>query len=117
MLLLRAQNAAIPDFAPHAYFCALGEGAERAARKLAERLRDELPGLRLTFNAGGGKLKSQLARADRAGARYALILGETETAAQTVQVKSLRSEQSQTPNQSEVRWAELSQTLRGLLHF
>jgi histidyl-tRNA synthetase len=111
-LLMRAQNVAIPGAGPHVYFCALGETAERAARKLAETLRDEAAGVRVVINAGGGKLKNQLSRADRAGARVALILGDDETASQTVQVKSLREETPQT----QIRWAELPGALRSLLH-
>ena len=62
---------------PHAYICAFGEAAELAALALAERLRDELPGLRLLVNAGGGSFKSQFKKADKSGARYALILVTT----------------------------------------
>ena len=116
VLLLRDRAAVMPDSAPHIYFCTLGDAAESAARKLAETLRDELPELRLVLNAGGGKLKSQLSRADRAGARLALILGDAETGQQAVQVKSLREGSPQTPNQTLIGWAELVQHLRGLLH-
>lgn len=117
-LLLRAQQSAIADTAPHAYFCAQGDAAERQARKLAADLRQELPALRLVLNAGGGKLKSQLARADRSGARLALILGEEETRSGTVQVKSLREESSagRIQTQTQVRWAELPRALSDLLH-
>ncbi len=110
-LLMRAQKLAIPESAPQVYICAMGEGAERAARKLAETLRDQGPQLRVVVNAGGGKLKSQLSRADRAGARLAVILGEQETAAGTVQVKSLRDSTPQT----EISWSELPARLSGLL--
>jgi histidyl-tRNA synthetase len=90
ILLLQKQAAAVPDGAPHAYLCAFGEQAVRAALPLAERLRDALPALRLMVNAGGGKPANQLKRADRSGARLALILGEEETAQRRVQVKFLR---------------------------
>jgi histidyl-tRNA synthetase len=90
--LMGLQKAPIPGNAPHVYFCRFGEGAESAALKLAERLRRELPRLRLSLNAGGGGLKSQLKRADGSGARYALVLGDDEAARSVVQVKSLRGE-------------------------
>jgi histidyl-tRNA synthetase len=111
VLLMRSQGVPVPDAGPQVYLCSMGDGAERAAQKLAEMLRDQMPGLRIVLNAGGGKLKSQLARADRAGARVALILGDNETAAQAVQVKSLREDTPQT----QVRWAELPGALRSLL--
>jgi histidyl-tRNA synthetase len=116
VLLMRSQNVAIPESAPQVYICTLGEASERAARKLAETLRGEANALRVVLNAGGGKLKSQLSRADRTGARVALILGDEETAQQAVQVKSLREETPQSPQQTMVRWADLPAALRQLLH-
>ena len=112
VLLMQKQGVAIPDAGPHVYVCAMGETADRAASKLAEGLREAIAGLRVVLNAGGGKLKSQLARADRTGARFALILGDEEAASESVQVKSLREETPQT----QVRWAELPQALRDRLH-
>jgi histidyl-tRNA synthetase len=113
ILLLDAQQAELPDHAAQIYFCWLGEAAQRAALKLAEELRDRLPGLRMVLHAGGGKLQAQLKRADRSGASLALILGENEAAESRIQVKSLRSEASQ---QSIVGWPELAGTLAGLLN-
>jgi histidyl-tRNA synthetase len=115
VLLMAAAGAAVPDAAPHAYLCALGEAAQRAAAPLAERLRDALPALRLVLNAGGGKLPAQLKRADRSGARIALILGDDETARQAVQVKSLRAVAGDGPSQVECPWAELPARLGGLI--
>ena len=90
--LLALQQAPVPGNAPHVYFCRFGVEAESAGSKLAEQMRNQLPRLRLTLNAGGGGLKSQLKRADHCGARYALILGDDEAAKSVVQVKSLRGE-------------------------
>ena len=44
---------------------------------------------------GGGSFKSQLKRADKSGALYALILGEEEIASDTVGLKALRSREDQ----------------------
>ncbi|MEW6168560.1 MAG: histidine--tRNA ligase [Pseudomonadota bacterium] len=115
ILLMKAQGALAPDAAPHAYVCVLGEAAVRQGRRLAEQLRDALPGLRLVLNAGGGKLAAQLRRADRSGARLALILGDAEVAAGTIQVKSLRSPETTESQQQALPWAELPQRLGGLL--
>ena len=90
--LMALQQAAAPGNAPHVYFCRFGAAAESTAARLAEQLRNAQPRLRLTLNAGGGGLKSQLKRADNSGARYALILGDDEAAQGVVQVKSLRGE-------------------------
>ncbi|HZR33876.1 MAG TPA: histidine--tRNA ligase [Nevskia sp.] len=90
--LMALQQAPVPGNASHVYFCRFGAAAEGPAAQLAERLRAHAPRLRLTLNAGGGGLKSQLKRADNSGARYALILGDDEAARSAVQVKSLRGE-------------------------
>ncbi|ROH89195.1 histidine--tRNA ligase [Stagnimonas aquatica] len=111
ILLLQAQAVNLPSAGSQVYFCTLGEAAEREARKLAETLREQLPGLRLVLNAGGGKLKSQLGRADKSGASLALVLGEAELARGAVQVKSLRQS---LPDQ-ELALSELVARLPGLL--
>ncbi|MCX7062596.1 MAG: histidine--tRNA ligase [Gammaproteobacteria bacterium] len=92
ILLMGVQKVAITSNAPQVYLCRFGAVAERQALQLAEALRDQFPTLRLVLNAGGGGLKSQLKRADNSGARYALVIGDDEAAAGTVQVKSLRGE-------------------------
>lgn len=97
--------------APHAYICAFGEAAELAALQLSERLRDNLPGLRLLVNAGGGSFKSQFKKADKSGARYALILGEDELAQRVVGLKPLRDDSEQ----QNIGWDALAGHLAGLL--
>jgi histidyl-tRNA synthetase len=109
--LIALQQAAVPGNASHVYFCRFGAQAEAAASKLAEQLRNQQPRLRLTLNAGGGGLKSQLKRADNSGARYALILGDDEAAQSAVQVKSLRGE----GDPFLCPWAELPGRLEQLL--
>jgi histidyl-tRNA synthetase len=78
-----------------AYLVRVGEGAERIGFALAERLRDALPGLHLQTHCGGGSFKSQMKRADRSGARIAVILGEQEAEQGTAGVKFLREEREQ----------------------
>ncbi|NKN31886.1 histidine--tRNA ligase [Marichromatium bheemlicum] len=75
-----------------AYLVALGERAQQEAPVLAERLRDAVTGVRLQVHAGGGSFKSQFKRADKSGARYALILGEDEVERGVVGVKALREQ-------------------------
>lgn len=87
VLLLEKQQLPSANDVPHAYFCTLGEAAERHARVLSEELRQKLPDLRLVLNAGGGKLKNQLGRAEKLGAACVLVLGEVELAQGAVQVK------------------------------
>ncbi|MGD2082453.1 MAG: histidine--tRNA ligase [Chromatiales bacterium] len=73
----------------------LGEGTKDRGMLLAEQLRDRMPHLSLIVHCGGGGLKAQLKKADRSGARHALILGEDELARGVVAVKPLRGEGDQ----------------------
>ncbi|MEX2961391.1 histidine--tRNA ligase [Microbulbifer sp. TYP-18] len=77
-----------------AYLVVAGE-VQSAALAAAEKLRDELPWLRLQTHCGGGSLKSQMKKADKSGADYALIIGQDEAATGRVTVKDLRSGEPQ----------------------
>jgi histidyl-tRNA synthetase len=88
--LLDLMDTSAVDAAPDAYLVALGDAAAAAAPGIAERLRDAVPGLRLLTHCGGGSLKSQFKKADRSGARLALILGDEELAQGTLGCKPLR---------------------------
>ena len=72
------------------YLVASGTDTQSAAMRLAEQVRDALPGVKLMTNHGGGNFKKQFARAD-GGARVALVVGESEIADGNVVVKDLRS--------------------------
>ena len=77
------------------YMIRVGETAEREGLRFAEAIRNEVPGLKLQVNCGGGSFKSQFKKADKSGAEYAIILGDDEVSRGEVSVKSLRSEQGQ----------------------
>ena len=114
LVLLLETLEVIPDElnqSPHAYICAFGNAAELAALALAERLRDALPGLRLLVNAGGGSFKSQFKKADKSGARFALILGDDELAGRVVGCKPLRDDSEQ----QSVAWDALPERLAACL--
>ena len=80
---------------PDAYLVAVGERAQREAMVLAERLRDSVPGIRLLAHCGGGSFKSQFKKADKSGARFALVVGDDELDRGVVGVKSLRDDAEQ----------------------
>jgi len=91
LVALVEEVGSVPDApAPDAYVVIGAPSALGAAHALAERLRDRCPGLHLQVHSGGGSMKSQFKRADRSGARYALVLGEAELAEDRVTVKDLR---------------------------
>ncbi|HFQ8138622.1 TPA: histidine--tRNA ligase [Pseudomonas aeruginosa] len=93
------------------YVCAFGEPAELAALTLAEQLRSAIPGIRLLVNAGAGSFKSQFKKADKSGARFALILGEDEVANCVVGFKPLRDE----GEQQSIAWDALPEHLAACL--
>lgn len=65
------------------------------AMLLADRLRDELPELRVLNNCGGGSFKSQMKKADKSGARVACLIGPDEVESDTVSIKFLREDRPQ----------------------
>ncbi|HEV8078585.1 MAG TPA: histidine--tRNA ligase [Marinobacter sp.] len=77
------------------YVTAMGEQAIAPALLLAEELRDQLPGYTIICHCGAGSFKSQMKKADRSGARYALILGDNELQNQSVGLKPLRTDEPQ----------------------
>ncbi|MCG6888111.1 MAG: histidine--tRNA ligase [Gammaproteobacteria bacterium] len=77
------------------YLLMRGDNSVARAQQLAESIRDAMPGLILVVHAGAGSFKSQMRKADKSGARIAIILGEAELAAGTVAVKYLREQRDQ----------------------
>jgi len=72
------------------YWVAAGEGTSERAQQLVESMRTSQPQLRMLMHCGGGSFKSQMKKADKSGARLAVILGEQELAAGQIVVKDLR---------------------------
>ncbi|CAH0524876.1 histidine--tRNA ligase [Vibrio hippocampi] len=84
------------------YIVTGGEGTMMAGMKLAENLRETLPGIRVMNHFGGGNFKKQFKRADKVGALFALVLGENEVAENTVVVKDLQGGDQETVAQTEL---------------
>lgn len=101
--LVKVQHGEVPPPAPDVYFVVAGPKAEAEGLRIAENLRDQIPGLRIEMNCGGGSFKSQLKRSDKSGAAWALILGDSETEKRVAGLKSLRVEAPQV----EVAWERL----------
>jgi len=84
----------------------------RVSLVLAEQLRQSLPALRLQSHCGGGSIKSQMKKADKSGARWALIIAEDEHAAGEITIKPLRGE----GEQQRISQASLADTLATLIN-
>jgi histidyl-tRNA synthetase len=111
VMLLEKQSLVTPAEQPQIYMVLVGERAEIEGLKLAERLRDERPSLRLKVNLGGGSFKTQFKRADKSGADLAVVLGDDELGRGCAVIKPLRRE---TP-QEECPIAQVSERMGVLL--
>lgn len=77
------------------FIIAINNQAVIQALAMAESIRKAFPGVEIITNTSGGSFKSQFKKADKSGARWALILGEEEIEHQSVGFKDLRQESEQ----------------------
>ncbi|MCX8597871.1 MULTISPECIES: histidine--tRNA ligase [unclassified Gilliamella] len=112
VLLVQAVNPSLNrDNSIDIYMISSGdEQTISAAQRTAETLRDGLPDRRIVTNYGSSNFKKQFAKADKLGAKIAVIIGENEIANQTVTIKNL-----QTGEQVEVAQKEIVQTCLAIL--
>lgn len=78
-----------------------------------EALRRALPNQVIQVHLGGGSFKSQFKRADRSGAQFALVYGESEQATESVTLKPLRSQGEQVTLPDNQLAAFLAESLPG----
>ena len=106
--LMQSQGVQVQGSQPDIYVALVGERAEAAGLALVEQWRDQLVNCRIETNCGGGSFKSQLKRADKSGARYAVILGDSETEQQIAGLKNLRVDEPQV----QLTWTQLPAELK-----
>ncbi len=95
LVLLLSQGAAATDAAmppPDLYVISRGEAAERLALQLCRQGRQA--GLVVERDPSGAAFGKQFKRADRSGAPWAAVIGESEAAAGVAVLKHLRGEAS-----------------------
>jgi histidyl-tRNA synthetase len=93
--VMQADGVAAADAAPDVHLVAAGDAERRFGFKVAEQLRERVPTLKLSIGAPAAGFKAQLRRADKSGAKFALIIGEAEVAAGKISFKPLREDQPQ----------------------
>ncbi|MCX7189371.1 MAG: histidine--tRNA ligase [Methylotenera sp.] len=103
VFLLMQEYGITADDAPDVYLVNVGELAEQQAFAITETLRNA--GLNVVLHAGGGSFKSQMKKADRSQARFALILGDDEVANQQVTLKPMLATVKGEQQQSSVEMA------------
>ena len=91
VLLLRQGEAVVEAPAPDLYVISRGELAEAQALVLTRLARQA--GLAADRDASGSAFGKQFKRADRSGAPWAAVIGDSEAAADVVVLKDLRGEQ------------------------
>lgn len=112
VLLVQAVNPSLNrDNSIDIYMISSGdENTISVAQCVAELLRDGLPDKRIVTNYGTFNFKKQFAKADKLGAKIAVIVGENELANQTVTIKNL-----QTGEQTEVAQSDIVQTCLAMI--
>jgi histidyl-tRNA synthetase len=108
--LCQVANSVEVSAAPDVYLVVVGDAATGQALLFAEGLRNEVPGLAIEVNCGGGSYKAQFKRADKSGARVALILGEQEAESRQVGIKALRQDVEQTT----VAWEQVAAAIAAI---
>lgn len=96
LLLMLETLQLLPEQKPqsHIFIAYIGEQCAVSALNLAELLRSKTALKSVLLNCGGGNIKSQIKKADKSGARLALIIGEQELNDNTIQVKFLREQRT-----------------------
>ncbi len=85
--LLLAADAAAVETRPYVCVIPLADAATAAALEMARRLR--LAGARAELESAGRSMKSAMRRADKLGARFAILLGDDELAAGRATVRDM----------------------------
>ncbi len=91
VLLLQAGKTVPSASSPDLYLINRGMEAERQALRLARQWRGQ--GLAVELDASGAAFGKQFKRADRSGAAWAAVIGDSEAAEGVVVLKDLRGEQ------------------------
>lgn len=93
--LMQAEGIGADEAPVDAQLVAAGEAERRFGFKLVEQLRERVPGVKVSIGMPSAGFKAQLRHADKNGAQFALIIGESELAAGKVSVKPLREDTPQ----------------------
>ena len=76
---------------PDVYMIVAAPSYQDYAFKLSEQIRNALPDFAITQNLSPTSMKSQFKKADKSGAKYALVIGEDEVENETVSIKHLQT--------------------------
>ncbi len=108
-IFLLMENLSLLHFEPKkesVYLIATSSEALLKSLILAEEIHNEHPNMEVITNTVGGSFKSQFKKADKSGARLAIIIGDDELTNNSVSIKDLRSdvEQITIPNTNVIQY-------------
>jgi len=91
-LLIQDKNSQLVNKRCQLYFVALGDKAQIESMKLSKKILQVLPNITLSNDISMGNLKSQMKKADKSNADFALILGEEELSNNQLSIKPLKGQ-------------------------
>lgn len=109
VLLLMQTQGVVAKKKLDGYLICAGDAAVERSLVLAAKIRSLCPNFALAMNYEGGSFKSQFKKADKSGAKIALVIGDDELVNNTITIKFLREEQAQ----KTILFTQLQQILGG----
>ena len=94
-LLINDLKNRIAKNKPHIYFILLGEKSQIESMRLSKKIIEALPSLIISNDISMGSIKSQMKKADKSNADFALILGEEELSNKQLSFKPLKGQGDQ----------------------
>ena len=91
-LLIPDKSKQLISDRPHLYFLSMGESAHFESMKISRQILEVMPNITITNDITIGTLKSQMKKANKSGADYALILGDEELAKNVLGLKPLKGQ-------------------------
>jgi len=95
LLIETLQTANVKASSADVYVAPMSAEQQVYAMQLAEKIRIDMPSVRVQCHCGGGNLKKQMKRADKVGAAVTLIVGESEVTQQQVAIKPMQTDNAQ----------------------
>lgn len=95
ILLLKDQDKINIESNLDIYFICFSQSSAEEAIMYSEKLKNKFPSLRIKTNLGLESASSQFKKADKSGAKIALILGEEELDSKKISFKDLRTKSNQ----------------------
>ena len=91
-LLIQDKSKELISDRPHLYFLSMGESAHCESMNLSRQILEAMPNITITNDITMSNLKSQMKKANKSGADYAMILGEEELAKNVLSFKPLKGQ-------------------------